>query len=102
MKRLGMTALVCAVLGSGIGCGGPHYLTNSASDWYAQRYHESPWVYGNVLSYALYGFVQGFLWMGDAVVVNTYYFWAMDAEPGGNGKGSTFKHDDPSPGKKMN
>jgi len=102
MKRLGIISMLCVVLGTGAGCGGPHYLTNSVSDWYAQKYHESPWIYGNVLSYALYGFVAGFAWMGDAVFVNTYYFWSQDAEPGGNGKGSTFDHQDAKPGKKIN
>jgi len=101
MKRLGMIALLSTVLCSGIGCGGPMYLSNSCGDWYAQKYNESPWLYGNALSFAIYGFVYGFAIMGDAVAVNTYYFWAKDAQPLGDGKGSTFEHK-PNPGKKMN
>lgn len=101
MKRLGITAVLCVVLGSGVGCGGPQYLSNTFSDWYAKKYSESPWIWGNMLSYALYGFVYGFAWMGDSMIVNPVHFWVKDAQPLGDGKGSTFNHK-ASPGKKAN
>ena|SRR6185295_20021219 len=102
MKRFGMVAVLSAVLMSGVGCGGPMYLSSSLGDWYGQKYHESPWLYGNILSYGLYGFVYGFSIMADSMVVNTYYFWAKDAKPFGDDKGSTFDHKTITPGKKMN
>jgi hypothetical protein len=49
----------------------------------------------------VYGFAYGFGLMGDSMIVNTYYFWAKDAAPLGDNKGSTFDHA-PNPGKKMN
>jgi hypothetical protein len=101
MKRLGIIALLSVVLMGNVGCGGPMYITGSMGDWYAQKYNESPWIYGNVLSFALYGMAYGFGLMGDGMIVNTYYFWAKDAAPLGDNKGSTFDHA-PNPGKKMN
>ena len=100
MKKLGIVALLSVVLVSGIGCGGPQYASNSVSDWYAQQYHQSPWLFGNVISYAIYSFVYGITWMVDSVALNTYHFWIKDAQPLGDGKGSTFDHKNPTPGKK--
>jgi len=37
----------------------------------------------------------------DAVFVNTYYFWAKDAQPGGDGKGTVCEHKVPAHGKKL-
>ena len=104
MKKLGIVALVGVVLvsGLGVGCGGPQYVSNSVSDWYAQKYHETPWLFGNVISYGIYSLVYGITWMVDSVFVNTYHFWVKDAQPFGDGKGSTFDHKNPSPGKKAN
>ena len=102
MKRFGIVAVLCTVLVSGVGCGGPMYLSNSTGDWYAQKYHESPWLFGNVLSYGIYGFVYGFAIFADSLVVNTYHFWAKDAQPFGDAKGSTFEHKPVTPGKKAN
>ena len=102
MKRFGMMAVLCAVLVSGVGCGGPMYLSSSLGDFYAQKYAESPWIWGNILSYGIYGFVQGFAVMADSAFVNPFYFWVKDAKPFGDDKGSTFDHKTITPGKKAN
>lgn len=92
---------MCAVLVVGVvGCGGPNYLSGSVSDWYQQQYHDSPWIFGNILSYGLYGMVWGFTVFADAIALNTYHFWFKDAQPAGDGKGSTYDHKNPTPGKK--
>jgi len=101
MRKMAMALVLAVSLGTVSGCGGPYYLTNSAHDWYAQKYGESPWLWGNVVVNYLYGVVGGLLWFGDVVFVNTYYFWAKDAQPGGDGKGSVYEHKAVTSGKKM-
>jgi len=101
MRKMAIALVFAVSLGTVSGCGGPYYLSNSAHDWYAQKYGESPWLWGNVVVNGLFGFVGGLLWMGDVVFVNTYYFWAKDAQPGGDGKGSVYEHKAVTSGKKM-
>jgi hypothetical protein len=100
MKRLGIVALFSVVLCSGLGCGGPKYLSSSLDDWYAGKYSQSPWIYGNTLSYGLYSFVDGFALMVDSIFVNPFFFWFKDAKPFGDDKGTTFEHQSP-PGKNV-
>jgi len=101
MKKLGIVLVASIVLVTAGGCGGPYMLSNSVGDWYADKYGETPWLYGNILSNAIYGFVF-YVAMGvDAMFVNTYYFWVKDAQPGGDGKGTVFEHKVPGHGKKL-
>jgi len=101
MKKLGIVLVASIMLVTAGGCGGPYMLSNSVGDWYSDKYGETPWLYGNILANAIYGFVF-YVAMGvDAVFVNTYYFWAKDAQPGGDGKGTVFEHKVPAHGKKL-
>ncbi len=99
MKKLLLVPVAALLISAGVGCGGPQIAANSVGDWYAQKYNEVPWLYGNVLSYGIYSFVHGACWFVDGII-NVYFFWGKDAQPFGDGKGTTFEHKNPSPGKK--
>jgi len=102
MQKLAILMVAVVALGMVAGgCGGPFYLHGSASDWYAQQYGDNPWLLGNVISAGIYAWVAGLLWFGDMVILNTYYFWAKDAQPFGDGKGTVFEHKAPTSGKKF-
>jgi hypothetical protein len=90
-KRTLCSLLIAGSLVAFSGCqGGPHKLRKSWEDWTNQKYTESSWVHGALLSdiipvYPIVGFVLGF---GD-LFVNAYYFWSKDAW---DGKGTGFDH----------
>ncbi len=91
MKKLALVALVMLVVVGSVSCYGPQKLTRSFDDWTNQGYVDTPWLYGNVISYWLIGFVTGITWWIDGFI-NMYYFWVKDAEPFGSGKGTPFNH----------
>jgi hypothetical protein len=101
MRKLAIVLAATVSLSTFSGCGGPYYLGNSASDWYAEHYGDSPWLYGNVVSNWVYNFVQHIFWFCDVVALNTYYFWFKDAQPGGDGKGTVYEHKALTKGKKL-
>jgi len=101
MRKLAIVLVASLTVSTYSGCGGPYYLSGSASDWYSQHYGESPWLYGNVLSHWVYGVVQYVLVTCDIVFLNTYYFWFKDAQPIGDGKGTVYEHKAPTAGKKL-
>ena len=99
MRKMAMALVAVVALSTASGCGGPYYLAESSHDWYAQKYGETPWLWGNIVVNGLYSMVAGVLWFADAVVLNTYYFWLKDAQPGGDGKGTYYEHKKPTSGK---
>ncbi|HZN62309.1 MAG TPA: hypothetical protein VFC90_07875 [Planctomycetota bacterium] len=101
MRKVAIVLVAAVSLSTFSGCGGPYHLRNSANDWYNQKYGESPWLFGNVVSNYIYLFVAGFLGLVDTVVLNTYYFWFEDAQPFGDGKGTVHEFKQPTSGKKM-
>ncbi|HZN62963.1 MAG TPA: hypothetical protein VFC90_11220 [Planctomycetota bacterium] len=101
MRKLAIVLVASIALTTAVGCGGPFYVSGVVSDWYAQQYGESPWLFGNIISAGIYGWVYYIVLAVDGIFVNTYYFWFKDAQPFGDGKGTVFEHKAPSSGKKM-
>ena len=101
MRKLALALVASIALTTTVGCGGPFYVSSAAGDWYAQQYGESPWLFGNVISVGIYGWVYAILRAVDTIFVNTYYFWVKDAQPFGDGKGTVFEHKAATSGKKM-
>ena len=100
MKKLALLSLAVVVLMVPLsGCYGPQMLTNGLGDWANQGYTDSPWLYGNVVSYMLISLANGITWWIDGFV-NAYYFWAKDAQPFGDGVGTTYVHKVVTPKKK--
>ena len=92
MKKLALVTMAALMLTVPIvGCNGPHILSNNVIDWSAEQYAETPWLWGNTFVYGLISMATGFAYMLDGFV-NAYYFWAKDAQPFGDGKGTTFTH----------
>lgn len=89
---VGLAVLVLVIAGCAVG---PRMLTRQWDDWVNQQYVNTPWLTGNVVSASLIGVVYGVAGIGDAIA-NTYYFWAMDAEPFGKGVGTPFNHKNPT------
>ncbi len=96
MRRAACAALVVLV---GAGCMGPQMLTRQMDDWSQRTYHESPWLIGNAVSWALLRAVFTVTWVLDSFT-NAFYFWFRDAQPLGDGVGTTFGHTPVLPGKK--
>ena len=100
MKKVSLVALAFVVFAVPMmGCLGPLKLTRGFDDWVNQGYVNDPWLYGNSLSYGLIGFGLGVTWALDGIA-GLYYFWGMDAQPFGSGKGTAFHHVAIKPGKK--
>lgn len=100
MKKFALVALAFVVLAVPmVGCYGPQKLNRSLDDWANQGYVETPWLYGNVLSYAVLSVANGLTWWIDGFV-NVYYFWVDDAQPFGKGSGTPFDHKAIVPAKK--
>jgi hypothetical protein len=91
MKKLAIVVVALMLVVAVAGCWGPQKVTRSFDDWLNQGYTNSPWLFGNVVSYMAWGFGFWITNMVDAFV-NTYYFWAKDAQPFGSGKGTPFMH----------
>jgi hypothetical protein len=100
MRKMAIVLVATVAITTTSGCGGPYYVSGSIEDFYAQKYGESPWLWGNVLVNGLYGFVHGACMFIDQFV-NGYYFWFKDAQPGGDGKGSQYEHKKATSGKPM-
>lgn len=100
MRKVAIALVATVSLSMFSGCGGPYYVSGSIEDFYAQKYAESPWLWGNVIVNGLYGFAHGVCMFIDQFV-NGYYFWAKDAQPGGDGKGTYYEHKKPTAGKPM-
>lgn len=92
MKKLALLSLAVLVLAVPMtGCYGPQNLNRGLSDWANEGYSQTPWLYGNVISYGLISLANGITWFVDGIV-NMYYFWAKDAQPFGDGKGTVYTH----------
>ena len=92
MKNVALLSLAVLVLAVPmVGCGGPMTLTRGLDDWHNQAYGETPWLWGNVVVHGLIGVANGITWMIDGII-NIYYFWAKDAQPFGDGKGTVYTH----------
>lgn len=100
MKKLALLSLAVLVLAVPMtGCYGPQMVNRQFDDWANQGYTDMPWLYGNVVSYALISLANGVTWFVDGIV-NVYYFWVKDAQPFGDGAGTTFTHKVVTPKKK--
>ena len=92
MKKLGLVAIAALMLTVPIvGCNGPHILSKNVSDFSAEKYAETPWLWGNTIVYGLISMVQGLAYGVDGII-NMYWFWTQDAQPFGDGKGTGFTH----------
>ncbi len=92
MKKLALVSLAALMLTVPmVGCGGPMILSRGVDDWYNQSYGETPWLFGNVVSHGIISLVHGLAWGVDGII-NIYYFWAKDAQPFGDGKGTVYTH----------
>jgi hypothetical protein len=98
MKKVAVIVVALMLIVSIGGCFGPQKVTRSFDDWLNQGYTDSPWLYGNTVSYMVWGIGFMFTSMIDAFV-NTYYFWAKDAQPFGSGTGTKFDHTPVTPKK---
>jgi hypothetical protein len=99
MKRLALISLALLVLTAPMGCHGPQKLSRSLDEWVNERYIESPWLVGNVLSHLLLAGATALTWTVDSFI-NMYYFWVDDAQPFGNGKGTAYPFRAVTPTKK--
>jgi hypothetical protein len=99
MKKVSVVALGVLVVFAAASCGGPMILTNAVGDFQAQKYHEVPWLWGNVVSHGIIGVVTGVTWFIDSLV-NIYFFFIKDAQPIGDGKGTSSDRKSATPGKK--
>jgi hypothetical protein len=100
MKKLALLSLALLVLAVPMtGCYGPQMVNRGFSDWLNEGYTGTPWLYGNVISYGIISLVNGITWFVDGFV-NAYYFWAKDAQPFGDGVGTTYTHKVVTPKKK--
>jgi hypothetical protein len=100
MRKVAIALVATVSLSMFAGCGGPYYVSGSIDDFYAQKYTESPWLWGNVIVNGLFGIAHNVCMFIDQFV-NAYYFWAKDAQPGGDGKGTYYEHKKPTAGKPM-
>jgi len=91
MKKVAVVALALLVGVAAAGCYGPQMVTRGLDDWANQMYVDTPWLLGNVVSYALISIANGVTWFVDGFV-NAYYFWAKDAQPFGSGTGTAYTH----------
>lgn len=98
MKHLTVVAVALMFIVAISGCWGPQIVTRSFDDWLNQGYTDSPWLYGNVVAYAIWGFGTYITMMVDGFV-NAYYFWVKDAQPFGSGTGTKFDHKPVTPKK---
>ncbi len=99
MTKVSVVALAVLVTFAAVGCGGPMILTRGLDDLVAQEYHKTPWLLGNVVVHGIYGVANAVTWTIDSLV-NIYFFWIKDAQPIGDGKGTTVERKLPTPGKK--
>ena len=100
MKKLALLSLALLVLAVPMtGCYGPQMVNGSFEDWADEGYANTPWLFGNVISYGIISLVNGITWFVDGFV-NAYYFWAKDAQPFGDGHGTTYTHKVVTPKKK--
>ena len=97
-KKMAVVAVALMLVVAITGCWGPQMVTRGLDDWLNQGYTETPWLYGNVLAYMVWGFAFWVTNLADAFV-NTYYFWAKDAQPFGSGTGTSYTHKPVTPKK---
>ena len=90
-KSLATLALLCALMFTTSCVAGPFRLSRTWDDFYNQKYTESPWIHGALLGTVIpvYPIVWGFLYMCDAIVINTWTFWTKDAF---EGTGTGYNH----------
>ncbi len=91
MRKAVVVALTLLVVVGSVSCYGPQMLTRAVDDFCNQGYVDTPWLYGNIISYWIISLVTGITWFIDGFV-NMYYFWIKDAQPFGDGKGTPFIH----------
>ena len=93
-KSLATLALLCALMSTTSCIGGPFRLYRTWDDFFNQKYTESPWLHGALLGTIIpvYPIVGGFLYMCDAIVINTWTFWSKDAFPLFEETGTGYDH----------
>ena len=93
MKKTIASLLLLCALAISTGCAtGPFRLSRSWDDYRNQKYTESSWVHGVLLSEIIpvYPIVGLFAGIGDVLFLNTWYFWTKDAW---DNHGTGFTHD---------
>lgn len=91
MRTTAVLALAALLALSATGCWGPEKFTRHMDDWTNQSYVDNPWLMGNTVSWGLLRVIFIMTRVMDSFI-NAYYFWAIDAEPFGDGKGTKFEH----------
>jgi hypothetical protein len=92
MKKAALVSLAAVVLITPmVGCYGPNNISAAYDDWWQGSYQEIPWLWGNVVFYSVLSWVGGLLYWIDGII-NIYWFWVKDAQPFGDGKGTTHTH----------
>jgi hypothetical protein len=91
MDKVAGVAMALVLVVAVTGCWGPQFVTRGFDDWLNEGYVHSPWLFGNVLSFMAWTFGFMVTNLADAFI-NTYFFWAKDAEPFGTGTGTKFEH----------
>ena len=91
-KTLTPLAIVLTLICASSCASGPRRLSRNWDDWVNQSYTENSWVHGALLQdvlpvYPIVGIVMA---IGDALIVNPYYFWSKDAW---DGKGTGYDHE---------
>ena len=92
-KSLATLALLGALMMSTSCVTGPWRWHRAWDDYTNQKYTESTWIHGVLLSQILpfYPLVGGLTAVCDAVVLNTWTFWTKDAFDDGHGTGYDHK-----------
>ncbi|MEZ5973895.1 MAG: hypothetical protein R3F17_14715 [Planctomycetota bacterium] len=94
-NRLLAAGLVLGGLLSFTSCAsGPRRLSRNWDEYVNQKYSEDSWVHGALLQDILpvYPIVGLFMAVGDALVVNPYYFWTKDLQ---DRKGTAYHYEQP-------
>lgn len=88
-------ALAALLLVAGGGCFGPNKLSGRMGDHLSELYVDSPWLWGNTVSWSVITVVMNVTWSLDGLI-NAYFFWITDAWPLGDGVGSYYEHRPPA------
>ena len=100
MKRFAAASLALLILTLPLaGCHGPQKLSRSLDEWSNDRYVDSPWLVGNMLTHLVLTAATAVTWTADSFI-NIYYFWVDDAKPFGTGKGTAYPFKAVTPTKK--
>jgi hypothetical protein len=91
-KTVGLVAVATAALALTACSSGPKRLSRTWDTWVNQKYSSNAYIHGLVLQDLLpvYPIVGFFAAIGDAIVLNPYYFWTKDVW---DGKGTAYTYD---------